>query len=283
MKFLVIGDPIAHSLSPAMQNAGFEFYHLGAPYDKRQVTLAELPAFAEYARKHLDGFNITVPHKNAILPFLDEITPEAELAGSVNTVAVRDGKLCGYSTDGYGLQKALESAFDCRLSGKAILFIGCGGAVQATACHLATLGVKAIYIVNRTEDKAEALAAKIHQIAPALTVKTAALSEADALRDFLHHADILVQGSSLGLKADDPAPFDLALLDGIKNLCVFDTIYKETKLLAAARSLHLSAAGGLPMLLYQGAKAFEIWLGRPAPVEVMKQKLEEAYHAALGH
>jgi len=283
MKFLVIGDPIAHSLSPAMQNAGFEFYHLGSPYDKRQVTLAELPAFAEYARKHLAGFNITVPHKNAIIPFLDEITPEAKLAESVNTVAVRDGKLYGYSTDGYGLQKALESAFDCRLSGKAILFIGCGGAVQATACHLATLGVSAIYIVNRTLDKADALAAKIRQIAPAATVRTASPGNADILRDFLHHADILVQGSSLGLKADDPAPFDLSLLDGVKNLCVFDTIYKETKLLAAARRLHLPAAGGLPMLLYQGAKAFEIWLGRPAPLEAMKQKLEEAYHAALGH
>jgi len=283
MKFLVIGDPIAHSLSPAMQNAGFEYLHLGSPYDKRHVTAAELPAFAEYARLHLDGFNITVPHKNAIIPFLDEITPEARLAESVNTVAVRDGRLCGYSTDGYGLQKALESAFDCQLSGKAILFIGCGGAVQATACHLAALGVKAIDIVNRTPDKAEALAVKIRQIAPALTVRTAALSDTAALRVFLSHADILVQGSSLGLKADDPAPFDLALLDGVKHLCVFDTIYKETKLLAAARSLHLPAAGGLPMLLYQGAKAFEIWLGRPAPVAVMKQKLEEAYHVALGH
>ncbi|HCH86983.1 MAG TPA: shikimate dehydrogenase, partial [Lentisphaeria bacterium] len=126
--YAVIGDPVGHSRSPGMQNAAFEHYRLGSPYVKRHVRPGELGAFVEEARRTLAGFNCTVPHKSAIIPYLDEVDPKALAASSVNTVTVReDGTLAGTSTDGYGLEMALETNFGRPLAGAEVCFIGCGG------------------------------------------------------------------------------------------------------------------------------------------------------------
>ncbi len=265
--YCVIGDPVAHSRSPGMQNAAFEFHGLGSPYMKRHVKPEELAGFAAYARKNLAGFNCTVPHKKAIIPFLDEIDPEAAAAESVNTVLVENGRMSGFSTDGYGLEMALRENFGLSLAGKTVLFAGTGGAASATSFHFARQGVKAILLANRTVAKAEELAGKLRRFAPGIPVETAPLA---GIGPFLKRADILIQATSLGLSPEDPPPFDLGLLEQARELVIFDTIYKETPLLRQAAELGIPSAGGLAMLLYQGAKSFELWTRLPAPIEEMR-------------
>ena len=273
IKYAVIGDPIAHSLSPEMQNPGFEALGMGECYGKLHVTLENFPEFVEFARKNLDGFNITVPHKQTIIPYLDSISREAELTGSVNTVIIRNGKMHGESTDGFGLENALKEAFDFDLSGGKVLFIGCGGAVQATAFHFAAQGAKALYFANRTLSKAEDLSTKISTNYPDCKCYCCALDDEESLKEFITQASVLVQGSSLGLKDSDPMPINPELL---KDICFYDTIYKETPLLKAAGQAGLKTADGRTMLLHQGAKSLELWTGHKAPIEKMRQALYDA-------
>ena len=273
IKYIVIGDPIAHSLSPEMQNPGFEALGMGECYGKLHVTLENFSEFVEFARKNLDGFNITVPHKQTIIPHLDSISREAELTGSVNTVIIRNGKMHGESTDGFGLENALKEAFDFDLSGGKVLFIGCGGAVQATAFHFAAQGAKALYFANRTVSKAEDLSSKISANYPDCKCCCCALDDEESLRKFIADASVLVQGSSLGLKDSDPMPINPELL---KDICFYDTIYKETPLLKAAGRAGLKTADGRTMLLHQGAKSLELWTGQKAPIEKMRQALYDA-------
>ena len=268
-QYVVIGDPVAHSLSPGMQNAAFRALGLPAEYNAVRVVKEDLPAFVRDASDRLAGFNITVPHKNNILPFLAEIEPTARAAGSVNTVRVRDdGSLHGFSTDGYGLETAVREAHGPALKNAVICFIGCGGVTPALAFHAASAGAGEIRILNRTEEKARELAARLRTLYPALRSEGASLSEAG---DFLRNADLTVQCTSLGLKAEDPAPVDPALLS--PGTFLFDLVYRETKILAGARSRGIPCADGLAMLLHQGAKSFEIWTGREAPVEEMRRVL----------
>ena len=273
IKYVVIGDPIAHSLSPEMQNPGFEALGMGECYGKLHVTLEHFPEFVEFARKNLDGFNITVPHKQTIIPYLDSISHEAELTGSVNTVIIKSGKMHGESTDGFGLENALKEAFDFDLNGGKVLFIGCGGAVQATAFHFAAQGAKALYFANRTLSKAKDLSSKISENYPNCKCYCCALDNEESLKEFIAQASVVVQGSSLGLKDSDPMPINPALL---KDVCFYDTIYKETPLLKAAGQAGLKTADGRTMLLHQGAKSLELWTGHKAPVEKMRQALYEA-------
>jgi len=273
--YAVIGDPVGHSRSPGMQNAAFEFHHLGSPYLKIHVRPEELPAFVERARRELAGFNCTVPHKAAIIPFLDEADPKALAAGSVNTVTVKeDGRLIGTSTDGYGLEMALKENFGRPLAGSAVCFIGCGGAAHATAFHLASRGVRVIRLANRTIEKAEELAERLRAENPEIAVETARPDDRETLERWLNDTDFLIQATSLGLRPGDPPPFDLSLLRPGLRLAVFDTIYLETPILKRARETGLPAAGGAAMLLYQGAKSFEIWTGLPAPIEAMRAGME---------
>lgn len=273
--YAVIGDPVGHSRSPGMQNAAFEFYHLGSPYLKIHVRPEELGAFVARARRELAGFNCTVPHKAAIIPYLDEADPKALAASSVNTVTVgEDGRLTGTSTDGYGLEMALEESFGRTPSGSSVCFIGCGGAAHATSFHLAECGVKTIRLANRTLETADALAGKLRAANPGLTIETARPDDRETLERWFADTDFLIQATSLGLRESDPAPFDLGLLHAGLRLAVFDTIYRDTLLLKRAREAGLPAAGGAAMLLYQGAKSFELWTNRPAPIEAMRAGME---------
>lgn len=274
INFAVIGDPIAHSLSPVMHNAALKSLELEGTYTAERVPLEELPQFAEYARKNLNGFNITVPHKKNIIPLLDEISEAAAFADSVNTVTVKDGKLLGDSTDGYGLETALFEAFGLSVCGANIVFIGCGGAAHAAATYFAMRGAARIAILNRSLDKAEELSGKLKAKYPAIIAEAYSISDDQAIRDAMNGAQIAIQCTSLGLKPEDPAPIPPELLpDGI---CYYDTIYKRTALYRAAEAKGLRCAAGLGMLLHQGARSLEIWTGRKAPVEVMRTALENA-------
>ena len=269
--YAVIGDPIAHSLSPVMHNAAFRALGMDSEYIAVHVKAEELEAFAEDARKNLAGFNITVPHKKGIIPFLDEIDPEARLAGSVNTVRNQNGRLIGCSTDGYGLEAALKEAFGFTVSGGTALFIGCGGAARAVSFYFAMRGLRKLFILNRTVATAENLAAELTGNFPGFQVETASISDLEMAGSFLNRAQVAVQCTSLGLKPEDPPPLPPELLP--QSIRLFDTIYKPTPLLRYARMHHIPHAAGLGMLLHQGARSFTIWTGVEAPVEVMRQAL----------
>lgn len=269
--YAVIGDPIAHSLSPVMHNAAFRSLGMDAEYIAVHVKADDLQAFAEDARKNLAGFNITVPHKKGIIPFLDEVEHTARIAGSVNTVLNRDGRLVGCSTDGYGLETAMNEAFGWSVPGGSAVFIGCGGAAHAVAFYFAGRGLRRMFILNRTLATAESLAGELKNHFPGFQVETGALADTEKAAAFLRQSEAAIQCTSLGLKPDDPPPLDPELLpQGIK---LFDTIYKPTPLLRYAKAHGIAHAAGLGMLLHQGARSFSIWTGVEAPVEVMRNAL----------
>ena len=272
--YAVIGCPVSHSLSPVMHNAALKALGLDAEYIAVLVPKEELEAFTLDARKNLAGFNITVPHKNAVIPFLDEISRDAELSGSVNTVTVSDGKLSGASTDGYGLEAALAESFRYVIRDNSVTFIGCGGVVKALTFHFALHGIRKIHLLNRTLETAEKLAATLKEEFPLLSVETASISDDEKVGTFLNDSRLAVQCTSLGLKPEDPSPIRPELLP--RDIFFYDTIYKRTKLYAYAEEHGIPAASGLSMLLHQGAKSLSIWTGLEAPVEVMRKALLDA-------
>ena len=272
--YAVIGCPVSHSLSPVMHNAALKALGLDAEYIAVLVPKEELEAFTLDARKNLAGFNITVPHKNAVIPFLDEISRDAELSGSVNTVTVSDGKLSGVSTDGYGLEAALAESFRYVIRDSSVTFIGCGGVVKALTFHFALHGIRKIHLLNRTLETAEKLAATLKEEFPLLSVETASISDDEKVGTFLNDSRLAVQCTSLGLKPEDPSPIRPELLP--RDIFFYDTIYKRTKLYAYAEEHGIPAASGLSMLLHPGAKSLSIWTGLEAPVEVMRKALLDA-------
>ena len=269
LHFAVIGDPIGHSKSPLMHNAAFRALGIDADYTAIHVTREGLPAFLESARTSLAGFNITVPHKNAVIPFLDGIHPRAARAGSVNTVSDRDGKLFGDTTDATGLERAVQEVFGLPLKGSNVAILGCGGVVRALVFHLADAGCARIRILNRTAEKAALLTSELLKHAPALDCGFAALDDLPTVKNALDGSDLVVQCTSLGLRDGDGSPVDPALIPA--TACLFDTIYRETDILVKCRERGLRVSGGLLMLVHQGAESFRIWTGREAPVDIMRE------------
>ena len=272
IKYAVIGDPVAHSVSPAMQNAGFMAAGLDERYGKYHVKPEDLAGFTEFARRNLYGFNATVPHKGALIALLDEVAPEALAAGSVNTVIVRGGRLYGESTDGYGLESALKEAFGLEISGSRIVMIGAGGAAAATAFEFVQRQAESLTIINRTRSKAEALAGSLqgnHTCVSAL-----GSDQTDAAAQAVSSADVVIQATSAGLHKDDPAPLPLEILRNAR--AVFDMIYHLTPVQEFARQNHIPCADGRAMLLHQGAKSFSLWTDRPAPLAAMRAALDMA-------
>ena len=273
-QFAVIGDPIEHSKSPVMHNAAFRHLNIDAEYLKIHVKIEDLKEFIEDARKDLDGFNVTVPHKYEIIPYLDEISELARISESVNTVTVKNGKLYGDTTDGYGLEMGIKESFGLNIKNETVTFLGCGGAVKAVATHFASHGIKKMYFVNRTISRAEQLIENIKKYFPVELACCVPTDEAQ-IKQFLEDSGVLVQGTSLGLKEDDPAPINLDLIP--EHICIYDTIYKKTKLLKYAEENGNKYADGRSMLLHQGAKSFSIWTGADAPVKIMKEALFSSF------
>ncbi|MCK4884453.1 shikimate dehydrogenase, partial [Candidatus Bathyarchaeota archaeon] len=264
----IIGDPVEHSLSPVMHNAAFKELGLNLVYVAFTVTTKELKdAILGARRLGLQGLNVTMPHKNAVMNYLDEVDATAKAIGAVNTILSNQGKLIGYNTDGNGAMIALQEN-GVYPEEKKLVLLGAGGAAKAIAYHAAQ-DVDELVILNRTPEKAKKLAEALRK-SFGNKVKGGTLSST-VLKDELETADILVNATSVGMHPDvniSPVPSSLLRRD----LCVMDIIYNplETRLIADAKSVGAKVVSGLEMLIYQGAVAFEIWTNCPAPVEVMR-------------
>ena len=274
IKYLVIGDPVAHSRSPGMQNAAFEACGMGSPYGIRHVKPEQLTEFFEFARTHFSGVNLTVPHKLMAAELADSLTIRARQCKSVNTLIIKNGHITGDSTDGIGLEKALMYNFGLPIKEKSFIFLGAGGAARATAIHFACNGAKRILFVNRTAAKAFEIINDIDDLQTGCFCSYAAPEEKDVISAELKICDCIIQATSLGLKDDDPAPIDLSLLEANRDLVIFDTIYKKTKLLQKAEELGIRCSGGKEMLIQQGAESFRLWTKKEPDLDAMRTGFE---------
>lgn len=260
----IIGHPVAHSLSPVFQGAAFAHCGLDVTYERWDTPAAELPARVGSLRDpSMLGANVTVPHKEAVIPLLDELGGQSARMGAVNTIVNREGRLFGFNTDGPGFVAALKNEAGFDPAGRRILLVGAGGAARGIAFALAEARAAEVAISNRTAGRAEAVAREIGRPVSAVAFETRAAGY-----------DCVVNCTSVGMHGG-PNPDGVPVsLEGAKFPClVVDIVYapEDTPLLQAARLAGLKTLGGLPMLIYQGALAFEHWTGIPAPVEVMFQ------------
>ena len=266
----IFGYPLAHSLSPAFQQAAFNHYGLDARYLAWETPPDALAAeVAKLRGGDFIGANVTIPHKQAVMALLDEVAPLAEAIGAVNTIVKRGGRLVGYNTDAHGFMRALKEDAAFEPSGRRALLLGAGGAARAAAFALCQEGVASLAIANRTLERAEALVAALR--ADGASVSAISADDA-ALHDAALNADLIVNSTSVGMRhggAEGQTPLAGGLIP--HDAVALDMVYnpQHTPLLAAARSAGARAVGGMPMLIYQGAAAFEMWTGRVAPVEAM--------------
>ncbi len=275
MLYGIFGYPIGHSLSPLMHNTAFTHYGLDAVY----LPFAVPPAHLEMALKsivalRMGGVNVTIPHKQAVMAWMDELSPEAHLIGAINTIHLRDGRLHGYNTDGIGFLRALEEA-GSDVAGCTVMLLGAGGAARAIAVQLCLSGIRRLYLANRTLARAEDLAAFLKQNVPHADISVVTLGEA-SLAAYLPDTDIVVNATSIGMHPHDPMllpPHEL----GPRHL-VCDIVYRplHTPLLRAAQRQGARTVDGLGMLLHQGAKAFEIWTEHAFPLALIRARLLEA-------
>ena len=280
----VVGDPVAHSLSPQMQNAGVEKNGLDFRYGAFQIAPNELAeAFDLFRRLDFIGLNLTVPHKIAALSLVDEVEERAGRIGAINTVLFRSEKSLGWNTDAPSFVAAIRDAFSVDLRDLRVLLLGAGGgAGRAIAWQCAWENCERLVLVNRTFEKAQALARELAPCfaGPRVLGPEARLEavrwEENALRTQIGRTDLVVNATTLGLKLFDPLPVPRSLL--APHLMIYDLIAQErpTPLLEAAAEAGARGANGLTMLLHQGALAFELWFDRPAPRAEMRAALRSA-------
>lgn len=267
----VIGDPVAHSLSPALHQPALDSVGIPATFERWHTPAADVPARVESLRApDVLGASVTVPHKLAVIELVDEVSSSAQRAGAVNTIVNRTGRLYGDNTDIYGFQTALTDALGERRVNTAVI-LGAGGAARAAVLALEAMNANCIFVVNRNQERVERLKA---DLTPA-PVEIAAPND-DWLREHLPHADVLINATSLGWKSGETPLADhwLDLLPA--SAVVFDMTYRETELLRAAAARGLRAADGLAMLVHQGARAFTLFTGENAPVELMLEAARAA-------
>lgn len=258
----LLGHPVEHSFSPLMHNAAFEQKRLNYRY----VAFPVRPEMLENAvggirALGLAGVNVTVPHKENVIQYLDEVNSEASFIGAVNTVVNSGGILKGYNTDGRGFMRSLEEE-GIIVEGKNVLVVGSGGAARAIGYYLSEKASE-LLLFDVMGEKARLLAealgrrGKVHCL--------------DSLEDAIGEADILINATPMGLKDNDPLPFDLSSVSPDKS--VGDLIYRKTALLRAAAAKGCKTFNGLGMLVWQGALAFELWTGAAPPYQIMREAL----------
>ena len=280
-RIYLLGHPVGHSVSPAFQQAALEHRSIDALYSALDVPPAELPAAVRALRDaNVLGANVTVPHKEAAFPLLDSVSEEARLVGAVNTIHNRDGALEGHNTDARGFLSGLREEAGFEPGGKTALVLGAGGSARAVVVALAGEGVSNVVIANRTVERGETLAGVIR----ALGVPAQAIALSPASLREVGYCDLVVNCTSLGMTGG-PGPGETPITPDLipPDALVCDLVYNpsETPLLRGAASVGARSLGGLPMLVYQGAAAFELWTGVAAPMPVMFAAATAALGARL--
>jgi len=264
----IVGDPIQHTLSPAMQNAAFEHAGVDFVYVALRVPRGAAKSCADAMRAlGLRGLNVTVPHKVDMVPYLDSVDRQAARIGAVNTIVNEGGQLCGYNTDAVGFAQGIE-AHGIHVRGLDVVVLGAGGAARAVVFSLLDSGAH-VTILNRDSDRAASLAGDAASLC-GCCVAHAALDEG-TLESHLPGAALLVNTTSVGMHPlENATPCPPRLLR--PDMAVCDIVYnpRETVLLRDASACGAATVDGVEMLVRQGAKAFELWTGTPAPVELMR-------------
>ena len=269
----LIGDPVEHSVSAAMHNAAFEAMHLDYVYLPFKVSRDMLIAAINGMRAlNIRGLNVTIPHKVAVIPFLDKLDSLSSKIGAVNTIVNDNGFLTGYNTDAEGFIRPLLEK-DIETAGKHVLIVGAGGAARAVAFALMDKGAKLV-LINRSTEKAKELANQLSNHFSG-TVEAVALNIRN-LEKAMQSTEIVVNTTSIGMGAgasETPVPSQFLR----KGIILYDVVYNpmRTRLLREAESAGAVTIGGADMLAWQGALSFEKWTGKRAPIELMKQ---EVYH-----
>jgi len=278
--FGILGHPLLHTLSPPMQEKAFQEVGIRAYYLIFDAAPKDVRSLLKKLRHFLvEGFNVTVPYKETVIPYLDRITPEARAIGAVNTVFRKGKKWIGANTDVLGFIDALTEEGRFRPRGKSAVILGAGGSARAVAYGLAEKKVKRIVVVNRHKQRALKLVRDYQKLFPKCQWEAMSL-EAAPLSDAISRAHLVVNATSCGLKSSDPSILSARLVPegrlGHKKL-FYDLIYnpQQTKLLKLASRRGHATLNGLAMLAYQGAHAFRLWTGKKPPVGSMKEVLEK--------
>ena len=272
----VVANPIKHSISPFIHNSAFEATNTNGVYLAWEVDAAELAeTVANIRRYQMYGINLSMPYKEQVIPYLDQLSEEACLIGAVNTVVNREGTLIGYNTDGKGFFKSLPSF---KISKKRLVLLGAGGAAKAILAQAILDGVSQISVFVRSSsmEKTRPYLEKI-QNATGFRVDLFALEDVQELQNSISQADLLVNATSVGMDgSSQPIPTSIVLPD---KLLVADVIYQpfETPFLKWARNQGNQSINGLGMLLYQAAEAFELWTGKEMPTDQIWELLTQKY------
>jgi len=276
----VLGDPVAHSLSPQTQNAALKACKIDMQYARFQISPDELQSALDLIRElNFVGVNLTTPHKIAASKLMDEIDDNVRRVGAINTVKIDNAKLRGYNTDGKGFARAVRQEFAVDLRDLRVMILGAGGAARAIALQCARENCERLVITNRTFATAQKLAEELREyfagprvLGPVPRLQPIPWEEA-AIRFQIAHLDLVVNATPVGLNQSNPSPIPARLL--APHLMVYDTVYREgrTPFVSAAIEAGARAANGLAMLLYQGALAFEVWFEREAPIQAMREAL----------
>ena len=272
----VVANPIKHSISPFIHNRAFEATHTNGVYLAWEVKGTDLAeTVANIRRYQMFGINLSMPYKERVIPYLDQLSEEARLIGAVNTVVNREGTLIGYNTDGKGFFKSLPSF---KISRKRMILLGAGGAAKAILAQAILDGVSQISVFVRSSsmEKTRPYLEKI-QNATGFRVDLFALEDVQNLQDSITQADLLVNATSVGMDgSSQPIPTSIVLPD---KLLVADVIYQpfETPFLKWAREQGNQSINGLGMLLYQAAAAFQLWTGKEIPTDQIWELLKQKY------
>ena len=273
----VVANPIKHSISPFIHNSAFEATGINGVYLAWEVEVSDLAeTVANIRRYQMFGINLSMPYKEEVIPYLDELSDEVRLIGAVNTVVNQNGNLIGYNTDGKGFFKSLPSF---TILGKKMTLLGAGGAAKAVLAQAILDGASqvSVFVRSTSMEKTKAYLERL-QSETGFRVDLYALEEHSVLQERIADADLLVNATSVGMDGkSSPVPENLLLPE---NLLVADIIYQpfETPFLQWAKSQGNVAVNGLGMLLYQAAEAFKLWTGKDMPTDEIWQSLTERYH-----
>lgn len=272
----IIGNPLAHSISPVFQQAAFDYLKLPVKYKIWKTSSSEFQQSIQNLRSiECLGANITIPYKEEVLKHLDGLDSKAKSIGAVNTIVKKNNKLIGYNTDAFGFIKSIQANSSFSFKGKRALIIGAGGAARAAAFSIIDEGINSLAIANRTIQRADDLADDISEV---IDVETLAL-KSPSFEELVGSSNLIINSSSVGMAHTNTNSQSLIKADWISpGSLVFDMVYNPitTPLISEARKAGVETISGLSMLIYQGAASFNLWTNREAPIQIMTVAAKEA-------